>query len=67
MESPEKIADLLFKYLKDELSEEEKPTLQSWISSSRANRKLFNELNDSGKMVKVLKQLDKAHKKMLAR
>ena len=40
----EKIAQLLDKYLKDELSPEERPELDKWIASDEQNKLLFQDI-----------------------
>lgn len=55
-EKVEKIASLLDKYLKDELSAEEKPELESWLAEDEKNRLLFSEITDKEVLLKKLKQ-----------
>lgn len=44
------IALLIFKYMTGQLSEQEDGELKEWISRSEANRLLFDELTDAGKV-----------------
>jgi transmembrane sensor len=55
-EKVEKIASLLDKYLKDELSAEDKPELENWLAEDEKNRLLFSEITDKEVLLKKLKQ-----------
>ena len=45
IEKAEEIASLLHKYLKEEISPEERIRLDAWVSQSAANRALFHEVS----------------------
>jgi hypothetical protein len=58
-ESASEIAPLLLKFLRNELSDEEKEKLHVWASSSRANR-VFLENISAEKILRVDTDFDEA-------
>lgn len=58
MQAPDQIADLLFKYLRNELSPEEKFRLESWRKDSPKNEEIFRKYTDPEQLTEFLKDLD---------
>lgn len=56
VEKVEEIASLLHKYLKDELSSEEKKRLDSWVSQSAINRAIFQEVSNKDIVTSEVKE-----------
>src|SRR6202035_3218237 len=70
MPTPKQIADLLFKYLRNELTERERLELNNWRQESDTNEIKFKELTDLENIREIMKDYysykDKAWKKLLA-
>ncbi|THU39324.1 DUF4974 domain-containing protein [Niastella caeni] len=56
MERVEEVATLLHKFLKDELSPEEKTRLDSWVNQSTLNRAIFQEVSDKDTMTAAVRE-----------
>lgn len=56
VEKAEEIASLLHKYLRDELSLEEKKRLDSWVSQSAINRAIFQEVSNKDIVTSEVKE-----------
>ncbi|HWY34604.1 MAG TPA: hypothetical protein VNX68_08155, partial [Nitrosopumilaceae archaeon] len=71
MPTPKKIADLLFKYLRNELTEREHFELNNWRQESDTNEMKFKELTDLENIREIMKDYysykDKAWKKLLVK
>ncbi|MBO9632170.1 MAG: hypothetical protein J7578_03560 [Chitinophagaceae bacterium] len=52
-----RISDLIIKYLKDELSREERDILNNWVSEEPENARLFNEMVDPETLTKSVLEL----------
>jgi ferric-dicitrate binding protein FerR (iron transport regulator) len=51
-----RIAELIFKYMRDELSAQEAGELQEWIDQSESNRLFFERYTDEANIIRGLKQ-----------
>ncbi|HMH24415.1 MAG TPA: hypothetical protein VK563_21685 [Puia sp.] len=51
-----RIAELISKYLKGEMTEEEDKELQDWVMLSRENYKLVDSLTDPDRLKKEIKE-----------
>jgi transmembrane sensor len=57
MQAPDHIADLLFKYLRNELSGEEEKQLSQWRHESERNEELFERLTDPDQVRELMQGL----------
>ena len=51
------IADLIVRYRRNTLNEEEKAALEAWCNLCEENQLLFNQLNDAGETTGALVEL----------
>lgn len=57
-----RIAELIFKYLRDELFVHEDRELQAWIDQSESNRLFFERFTGEENIIRGLKQYEAAKK-----
>jgi transmembrane sensor len=60
-------SDLIVKYLQEELDEREQQELDIWIDQSPANRELFSELSNAGRLKALMGEYGKFDKKTALR
>lgn len=62
-----RIAGLIIKYLKEEISEAEDQELQAWVAASPGNKKIFEDLTDADQLDKELMYFIESRERMLAK
>jgi ferric-dicitrate binding protein FerR (iron transport regulator) len=76
MEHNQDIIELIYRYIRDELTAEEQVRLQQWVNGSATNRQFFTEVTQPGKLFSESMmreelderiQLDQAWQKLLAK
>jgi transmembrane sensor len=58
----DRIKDLILKYLRAEISEQEDVELQTWLARSAENKQLFEEITDPKELADSFRKLDNLHK-----